>query len=414
MFVRCSFKRWFSLRKYEVDIVKRKNGHQLWILRGSKFSFLFGFLTGLALTIAAAQSMAISFQSEDEGGSRRTIYPEAVKNVVHRSDELKSLAGQSHLAAIFPYLELTDLVKGRKAASGSVGASPFLNYLNQAAELIVAQSPIEIQLQLRKMYFAGESIQVTDEVWRNSNGGRHVRGVLLSGNGISVEIVSGLENSPGLQRLHRLIAMIEIGQAYAARDVNRGAEYRLYFPVLDMLNKIVTSLFVDEVLKKMGTDTIRQELANLQAVETVKASLELDFLGPGYMHSKFVSWLMENPELRGPKLLEWVRELRTMREQRARLINGLSGYNEKVEALVRKDILAQPSDRYFQLARVARSSGDEKTFRIASELMVSRGTGLGPSGPSPGGPSPVGHVPLAPQSCERSFVQTRPTTGTSP
>ena len=392
---RCSFKRWFSLRKCEVGVLKRKNGRQLWILLGSKFSLLFGFLTAVVLTTSASQSVAIRFQSEDDGGSRRTIYPEAVKNVVHRSDELMSLAGQSHLAALFPYLELTDLVKGRKAAAGSVGASPFLNFLNQAAELIVAQSPIDLQLQLRKMYFAGESIQVTDEVWRSSNGGRHVRGALLYGNNISVEIVAGLENSPGLQKLHRLIAMIEIGQAYAARDVNRGAEFRLYFPVLDMLNKIVSALFVDEVLKKMGTETLRQELAKVEAVETVKASLEFDFLGRGYMYSKSMSWSMENPELRGSKLVEWVRELRALRDQRARLIKGVSSYNEKVEALVRQDLLAQTSDRYFQIARTARSNGDEKTFRIASELMVSRGTAmLGPSGPS--------------QSCERSFVPAGP------
>jgi hypothetical protein len=396
-----------------VNCVKRKNGQQLWNLLGSKFSLLFSFLTVITLTIVTSQSMAVRFQSEDDGGSRRTIYPEAVKNVVQRSDELKALAAQTHLAALFPYLELTELVKGRNPVLGTAVGSPFLNFLNLSAELIVAQSPTEIQLPLRRMYFSGESIHVTDEVWRSSNGGRHVRGVLLSGNNISVEMVAGLDNSSGLQKLHRLIAMIEIGQAYTARDLNRGADYRLYFPVLDMLNKIVTSLFVDEVLRKMGTETIRQEMAKVEAVETVKASLEYDFLGRGYMHSKSMAWSMENPELRGPKLVEWVRELRTMRDQRARLIKGLSEYNEKMEALVRQDLLTQPHDRYFQLARVARGSGDEKTFRIASELMVSRGAGSVPSGPSPGGPRPVGLSPVPPQSCERSFAPNGPTTGTS-
>ncbi|MDZ4081955.1 MAG: hypothetical protein U1E10_03385, partial [Bdellovibrionales bacterium] len=336
----------------------------------------------------------IRFQSEEEGGFRRTLYPEAVKNVVQRTDELKALAAQSHLGALFPYLELTDLVKGRQAQSGLPATAPFLNFLNQAAELIVAQSPPELQLPLRRMYFAGESIEVSDSVWRNSNGSRHVRGDLLSGNAISVEIVSGLENSPGLQKLHRLIAMIEIGQAHTAREMNRGADYRLYFPVLDMLNKIVTSLFVDETLKKMGTEVIRQELAKVEGPETVKASLDFDFLGRGYMHSKSMSWAIENPELRGPQLVEWVRDLRVMRDQKAKSIKGLSSYNEKVEALVRQDLLNQSRDKYFQLAREARSSGDEKSFRILSELMVRRGAGPAPVEPGPSGPGP---------SCETSF-----------
>lgn len=376
-------------------------------LPGTKCSRVLVFLTALAVTVSGSLSMAIRFQSEEGGGYRRTLYPEAVKNVVQRTDELKVLASQSHLGALFPYLELTDFVKGRQAQWGAAVGSPFLNFLNQSADLIVAQSPQGLQLSLRKMYFAGESVRVTDDVWRQSNGGRHVRGLLLSGNEISVEIVAGLENSPGLQKLHRLIAMIEIGQAYTAREVNQGSDYRLYFPVLDMLNKIVTALFVDEVIKKMGNETIRQELAKAEMAETVKASLENDFLGRGYMHSKSISWTMENTELRGPQLVEWVRDLRALRDQRARLIKGLSSYHEKVEVLVRLDLVSQPRDRYFQLARAARNSGDDKTFRIASELMTSQGNGSN----SGGSPPPAGASALNGPSCERSFVPTRPTAG---
>jgi hypothetical protein len=372
-----------------VTIFKRKKGIRRRFLPGFKNSLLFGILTDFVLTVAGSPSLAIRFQSEDEGGFRRTVYPEAIKNVVHRADELKSLAGQSHLAALFPYLELTDLVKRQPVKAGATASSPLINFLNQSADLIVAQSPEDIQMPLRRMYFSGESVRVTDSVWREADGGRHVRGLLLSGNAISVEIVSGLEDTPGLQKLHRLIAMIEIGQAYAAREANRGADYRLYFPVLDMLNKIVGALFVDEVLKKMGTDSIRQELVRVDAVETVKASLEYDFLGRGYLYSKSISWALQNPELRGPQLAEWVRELRLMRDQKARSINGLSSYSEKVEAIIRQDLLSQPSDKYFQLARAARSAGDEKTFRIVSDLMVGRSTGAEPSGQGP--------------SCERSF-----------
>lgn len=364
-----------------------------------KFSLLFSFLTVGVLVFSGSVSLAVRFQSEDDGGVRRIMYPEAVKNVVHRGEELKSLARKSHLAAVFPYLELTDLVKGQKQPGS--GSSAVVRFLNESAELIVAQSPEELQMSLRRMYFYGDSVIESGSLWKDSNGSRYVRGQLLSGSAFQVEVVPGLENSPALMKIHRIIAMIEIGQAHIARAENRHADYRLYFPVLDMLNKIVSGLFVEEVLKKMGTEAIRQEIATVDTTESVKESLATDFLGRGYMHSKSMSWIMENFELRGPQLVEWVRDIREQRTLRARQITGLSKYAQQLETLIRGLLSAMPATEYFNLARLAKASGDEKTFRIARELMVTNGSGSG-GGPSRG-PS-IGPAPGGP-SCERSFVQ---------
>ncbi len=366
--------------------VKLKSGIGLYIL-----SYL---LLGL-LSLLGSSASAVRFQTEDDGGTRRTLYPEAVKNVVKRSDELKALAAMTPLAALFPYLELTDYVKGRKSANplqaAKTSTSPFTGFLNEAAEILVAQSPSELQMPLRRMYYYGESVQESETLWRDSNGARHVRGSLLAGNLISVEIISGLNNSPNITKLHRLIAMIEIGQSYYAREMYSGSDYRLYFPVLDMLNKIVTGLFVDEVLTKMGTEAIRSEIELIKVAETVKASLQSDLLGRGYLQAKAMSWSMENYELRGSILVDWVRELRQMRDSKAKAIKGLSAIHEKIDALVRQELLTQEPERYFQLAGRARANGDDRGFRIASQLMVNRST-LPGSGPGSG------------PNCERSFI----------
>ncbi len=344
--------------------------------RFSWFSRLSTVLTLLAVFLAShfvSSAYAVRFPMEEDGnGVRRTVYPEAVKNVVHRSPEVMQFISVAPLAANFPYLHLTDFVKQ---------GSGLGNYLATTAETLIAQAPEELRLPLRQMYFEGRGVAETSEIWRVEAGRRFQRASYSTSDGetsVRVEIIEGLKESPLIRQTILLTSIVEIVQQAAAASHFQARESRLYFPVLDMVTKITTALLLEETLGRMGNRALLEEASKYEGNPALRSTLMEKFAG-AQMSVHSMDWVMENRELRSDLLIEWVNAARAKRDIQNKAIKGLSQIDAVMDPLVRLELateLEKAPGRQFELTRRAREQGDRRKARLLmGQIVVVGGAG---------------------------------------
>lgn len=341
-----------------------------WISRVSTVSTV---LAVLFISHFSVPAFGVRFQMEEDGmGVRRTVYPEAVRNVSQRSSEVLQFLSAAPLAANFPYLHLTDLVKQ---------GSAYNNYLATTAEVLISQAPEELRLPLRQMYFEGRGVVETPEVWRVNSGRRLQRASFSVNEGearVHVETVEGLKDSPLIRQTVRLMSIIEITQQAAAVRHFPAQDSRLYFPVLDMVTKITTALFMEETIGRMGNQALVEEASRYEGNPALRSTLVEHFSG-AQMNVHAMDWVMENRELKGDLLLEWVNKAREKRDLQNRSIKGLSQVDVIMDQLVRLELateLERSPGRQFEMTRKAREQGDRRKSRLlVGQVVVIGGAG---------------------------------------
>jgi hypothetical protein len=326
-----------------------------------KFSHLLHGLTAAMLLATPINSFGIRFNMEDDGfGRQRTVYPEAVKNVSKRSEEVKDLIKASPLAANFPYLHLTDRVKKEGGLE---------RYLSLTAEIVISQAEARLQLPLRKFYFEGTGSFEQEDIFRSSGGRRLYRAILKSQTSepeIHFQVISGIKSDSLVMRLLKLMAVSDISHQAVARRIFPHYEARLFYPVEDMVSKIVGALLIEEVLARMGHDMIIDEISKLDLNAALRATL-LETFGRSHLRSQSLIWYTENPEVRAEQLDEWISLARQQRSSKSAAILGLSSIDRDMDTLVNSEIsaeLAKHPGHQFLLARVARDRGDSRKLHL--------------------------------------------------
>lgn len=336
----------------------------------SRVTKILTVLTVFLLFPFSQSAFGVRFQMEEDAmGGRRTVYPEAVRNVAQRSSEVLQFLAVAPLAANFSYLHLTELVKQGAA---------YNNYLAATAEVLISQAPEELRLPLRQMYFEGRGVVETPDVWRTALGRKFQRSYYSFVDGearVHVETIEGLKDSPLIRQVIRLTSIVEILQQSAATRHFPRQEARLYFPVLDIVTKITTSLFLEETIERMGNKALLDEALRYQGNEALRSTLVEKF-GSDQLKVHSMDWVMENRELRSELLVEWVNAARLKREIQNKQIKGLSSVDSMMDQLVRLELaneLERAPGRQFELTRRAREQGDRRKSRLLMGQLIVRG-----------------------------------------
>jgi hypothetical protein len=326
-----------------------------------KISRLSTILTALAISLFVAPSYGIRFNMEDDGsGRQRTVYPEAVRNVAKRSEEVQALIKASPLAGNFPYLHLTDLVKREDSLKA---------YLSVTAEVLISQAEPDLQLPLRKMYFEGIGVVESSDVWVALGGRRLFRATLAHAGSpfpVRLEVIPGIEQSSHVMRLIKLMAIAEVIHNEFAKRYFATKELRLIFPVVDMVSKIASALLIEETLDRMGVERLQSEIARFEINSAMRATL-FETFSRSHLQTQAKSWLLENFEIRSQQLKDWVELARQQRGLRNKSITGLSSIDSQMDRLVNLELSAEMErdpGRQFLMARMAKEQGDERKLNL--------------------------------------------------
>lgn len=326
-----------------------------------KVSRLSTFLTILAISLVVVPTYGIRFNMEDDGsGRQRTVYPEAVRNVAKRSEEVQALMKAAPLAGNFPYLHLTDLVKREDGLR---------TYLSVTAEVLISQAATDLQLPLRRMYFEGLGIVESSDVWNASGGRRLYRATLTdirSPLPIRLEVIPGIQTDSNVLRLIKIMAIAEVTHQEFARRHFATDELRLIFPVVDMVSKIASALLIEETFERMGVERLQSEIARFDMNAAMRATLAETF-SRSHLQSQAMNWLVENYEIRSEQLKDWVQLARQQRDLRNRSITGLSSIDTQMDRLVSVELSAElerDPGRQFQIARLAKEQGDQRKLKL--------------------------------------------------
>lgn len=288
-------------------------------------------------------------------------YPQAVAGLETRDQEVMDLILAVPLAANFPFLALTD---------GSKGPNSFDYYLNTTAEVMISHAPLELQLQLRKMYFESFEVVENPNLWRESGGSKVFKSTVYTDHGhpkIRIEISAGLENAPTLKKLLKLLAIVEAINTAVALKMYGGADYRLYHYVLHAVNNISTGLLMNELIRNTTLGNLNAEIAAFNGPESIRATFE-ELLVTNQLQLKMAEIKREHYQLKLDTIQKWVDFALIQRDQKSRAIKGLSRIDHMMDELVTFDILANDSEDRFTKIRRAAAQGDARAVRLLKSL----------------------------------------------
>lgn len=324
----------------------------------------------LFLFVLLSSIYAAAVRFGDDGNGRS--YPDAVAGLEHRSHEVESFIPVVPLAANFPFLHLADHTKN---------ANGFQNYLDSTAEVMISQAPEELRRQLRKMYFEGQNLSESNELWRATGGQRLLKATVFFANGLprfQVETVEGINSLPTLKKFLRVLAIVEIVNASIAYHHFSKREYRLYHHVLNAVNQITLGLLVEEILRNTNLGSLQNEIAHFTGPENIRSALE-ELIEKNQLQNKMVEIKRENYRVKVEDIAKWIELARFHRHQKCRAITGLSQMDRTMDQIVNQEILEMEqfeSANKFRLIRDATMRGDQRMARLlksSGSLLVSGG-----------------------------------------
>lgn len=325
------------------------------------FGPLFSLCT-LLITLTTPNIWAVRFQTENYGDGPKVQYP-AQKGLDARESEIFDFAKRSHLAAVFAYAHLTSDVTSAK--------NPASAFIDLSVDLILANSPKQIQAPLRRMYYYNENLKYSDVLSRDSLGQSYHKVLPLGPDRFEVFIESELTKTETLLKLYKLMAVIELSHWAIAFEKISPSETRLIYPVVDIVSKISSALYVIDLANKMGLDFIIQELQSSNMRPYIKSALERDFIRPDYMRFHAVEWSFQYEGTSIELLSRLTNELHALRLRKSQDIKGLSAPTQALQEQVRLDLIERTHNHdLFTLAREAKSQGDRMTLGLLSQLTT--------------------------------------------
>lgn len=348
-------------------------------------SLVFGVLAvTTAFALFASPVRAVRFGNEDDdrgdpsGGMAHTPtqafpQPSAGASLESRAQELLAMAKNSSLAALISNLSLFGSVINAGAQSPRLPEQRAIVFLDRAADVLAAQFPGELGLELRQMYFYREHLSESPTLWMETDGHSLVRTRIGDARNFQVEVSTLLHETPVLQKIHRLIAMVEVGQSVTVMNQHPHVPYRSLAPIVEGMNQITSWLLVEELLMQFDPRLVENEIRQASLDPSLKSALIDTFTAHDYLDQKALEWMLVHRQqgaLSGKgALVEWVKSIREMRKDKALRLGSEESLTARLVRALRRKAGLTDRGELFRLASEARAAGDERTSAVIRELF---------------------------------------------